>query len=249
MAFVVKPTKTEPQIVWEDTHFVVVEKPHGMPTAPLKEDDTDNLVYFITEKYPKAKNVKGKKSVEYGLLHRLDSETHGLVVMALDQSSYDFLQNEQLNNRFHKYYTAFCNITDVAVRQTDTEFLIQSYFRPYGIKGRKVAPVSVEEFNQKTHIAKKCSSVLYTTRVIKIEKEQENYYKVLCCLTRGFRHQIRSHLSWMKYPLIADKLYNEDCIEENIPLQLHACAVSFIHPVTGKKVFVSLRDFFTSETR
>ncbi len=249
MAFIAKTVSTEPKIVFEDTHFVIAEKPHGLPTAPLKEDETDNLVSFITYKYPQAKTVKGKKTIEYGLLHRLDTETHGLVVMALDQSSYDFLQNEQLNDRFLKYYTAYCNTINVNIEQVNNEYLIQSYFRPYGIKGKKVSPVSVEEFSKKSHIAKKCSPVLYTTRVIKTEKEQKNYYKVLCCLTRGFRHQIRSHLAWKNYPIISDSLYNENGIEENVPLQLHASAVSFVHPATGEKVFVSLSEFFTSDTR
>ena len=249
MAFIAKPTNTEPKVVWEDNHFVIIEKPHGLPTAPLKEDDTDNLVSFIIEKYPQAKTVIGRKTIEYGLLHRLDTETHGLVVMALDQTSYDFLQTEQQNDRFLKYYTAFCSYTDAQIGLVCTEYNIQSYFRPYGIKGKKVAPVSVEEYNNKAHAAKKCSPVIYTTRVIKIEREQENYYKVLCCLTRGFRHQIRAHLAWKNYPIISDSLYNGVGMEENVPLQLHASAVSFVHPVTGEKVFVSLREFFTSDTK
>ena len=86
-------------------------------------------------------------------------------------------------------------------------------------------------------------------KVIKTEKEQKDYYKVLCCLTRGFRHQIRAHLAWKNYPIISDSLYNGVGMEENVPLQLHASAVSFFHPVTGEKVFVSLREFFTSDTK
>ena len=173
MAFVAKATNTEPKVVWEDNHFVIIEKPHGLPTAPLKEDDTNNLVSFIVEKYPQAKTVIGRKTIEYGLLHRLDTETHGLVVMALDQTSYDFLQTEQLNDRFLKYYTAYCNTINVNIEQVNNEYLIKSYFRPYGIKGKKVSPVSVEEFSKKSHIAKKCSHVLYTTRVIKTERNRK----------------------------------------------------------------------------
>ena len=249
MAFVAKPTNTEPQIIVADSHFVVVEKPHGLPTAPLKADDKNNIVSFIVEKFPQATTVKGKKAVEYGLLHRLDTETHGLVVMALNQKAYDFLQNEQQNDRFFKTYTAFCRPENTNDIHQNTEYLIQSYFRPFGEKGKKVAPVSIAEYNEKPYIAKKCSPVLYTTNVIKTEPEQEIYCKVSCCITRGFRHQIRAHLAWKHYPIVSDRLYNEAGNEENVPLQLHASALSFVHPATGKKVFVSLRDFFTSETR
>ena len=248
MAFITKPTNIKPVIHYEDSNIVVVEKPHSLPTAPLMTNDSNNLVSFVIEKYPKAKSVKGRKAVEYGLLHRLDTDTHGLVVFALNQHAYDFLQIEQEKNRFIKTYTAFCNGQKAGVQKYD-EFVIESYFRPYGEKGKKVLPVSTEEFKIKKYSAKKCAPNLYQTIVKSIETEQTDYYKITCCITRGFRHQIRAHLAWLDYPIISDRLYNDKVENLYIPLQLHASAVSFTHPETGERLQFSLSEFFTSETR
>ncbi|MBO7484624.1 MAG: RNA pseudouridine synthase [Spirochaetaceae bacterium] len=248
MAFIAKPTNTKPVIHYEDSDIVVVEKPHGLPTAPVKTDDTDNLVSFVVENFPKAKSVCGKKCIEYGLLHRLDTDTHGLVVFALTQQAYDFLLSEQDSNKFIKKYTAFCNGQKAGEKKHD-EFVIESYFRPFGEKGKKVLPVSKEDFEIKKYSAKKCAPSLYRTTVESVEQEQKDYYKITCYITKGFRHQIRAHLAWINYPIISDRLYNADIEDLSIPLQLHASAVSFSHPSTGERLVFSLRDFFTSETR
>ena len=248
MAFIAKPTNTRPVIHYEDSHIIVAEKPHGLPTAPLKTDDNNNLVTFVLENFPQAKLVLGKKNIEYGLLHRLDTDTHGLVVFALTQQAYDFLQSEQESGNFFKTYTAFCS-GPKAGEQKQGEFIIESYFRPYGENRKKVLPVSAEDFETKKYSAKKCAPDLYRTVVKSIEPEQKNYYKITCCIKRGFRHQIRAHLAWINYPIISDRLYNEKVENPQIPLQLHASAVSFAHPATGERLLFSLSDFFTSETR
>ena len=59
MAFVAKPTNTEPQIVFENTHFVVVEKPHGLPTAPLKEDDKNTYFNYQRQIRNKLSKLEG----------------------------------------------------------------------------------------------------------------------------------------------------------------------------------------------
>ena len=78
-----------------DKPYLVIYKPKGLPSAPLTTDDKDNALTQACAMYPQIKSVCGKKAIEYGLLHRLDTATDGLIVIAASQECYDFLQNEQ----------------------------------------------------------------------------------------------------------------------------------------------------------
>ena len=84
---VFEPTKDKP--------FLVIYKPKGLASAPLSPEDTQNALIQAAAMYPELKNVCGKKPIEYGLLHRLDTATDGLMVIAASQECYDFLSAEQ----------------------------------------------------------------------------------------------------------------------------------------------------------
>ena len=80
--------------------FLVIYKPKGLASAPLVEGDTENALAQAIEKFPEICGVHGKKKIEYGLLHRLDTATDGLMVIATTQECYDFLTEEQREGRF-----------------------------------------------------------------------------------------------------------------------------------------------------
>ena len=90
--------------------FLVIYKPKGLPSAPLSADDKNNALSQALEAFPELDQVHGKKEIEYGLLHRLDTATDGLMVIAATQECYDFLSNEQREGRFIKTYSAQCDI-------------------------------------------------------------------------------------------------------------------------------------------
>lgn len=77
-----------------DSPFLVIVKEPHLPSAPLFEGDKSVLT-LAAEKYPEILSVKGKKEVEYGLVHRIDTETSGLVLIATTQKSYDNLTSAQ----------------------------------------------------------------------------------------------------------------------------------------------------------
>lgn len=196
------------------TPFLVISKPQNLPSAPICENDTNNALSMAINLYPEIKNVKGKKSIEYGLLHRIDTATKGLLLIATTQEFYDYLQNEQKENRFIKYYKATCLISKLKIEGFEdspindiskTPFEIESYFRYYGVGRKSVRPVSK---NSSKIILKKIeNNKIYKTE-IKILSKNENTACVLCSITQGFKHQVRAHLAWCGLPIKGDKTYN-----------------------------------------
>ena len=111
--------RAEPCIVRETAHWAVVYKPPHLPTAPLRADERNTLVYWFLHSPEVQKQsaeyglrsreaqVRGKKAIEAGLLHRLDTDTRGLVLFAKDQAVYDFLAARQEAGQMIKTYCAF----------------------------------------------------------------------------------------------------------------------------------------------
>ena len=111
--------RAEPCIVRETAHWAVVYKPPHLPTAPLRADERNTLVYWFLHSPEVQKQsaeyglrsreaqVRGKKEIEAGLLHRLDTDTRGLVLFAKDQAVYDFLAARQEAGQMIKTYCAF----------------------------------------------------------------------------------------------------------------------------------------------
>ena len=208
-----------PLIVFESEDFLIADKPHGIPTVPLKEQNPDGtLLGMVSAQYPEVLNVCGKNPWEGGTCHRLDTATAGIVVFARTQTFYDYLQGTQQADLFVKTYRAetvesdFLKGSDIQI-EDNREFRIMSYFRAYGKGSKAVRPVQ--------DIRRADSPVLYTTMTIK------NGEAFTCTISRGFRHQIRAHLAWIGYPIKGDCLYGTgietdtmelDCLKVQFPL-------------------------------
>ena len=221
-----EPTEKEP--------FIILNKPKGLPSAPLKKDDFSALSY-ASDKYPACMDVRGKKDVEGGLVHRLDTDTDGLLLIAMTQDFYDFIQDAQDRRLFVKTYSATCtrllNHEDdsyppcpINAVETGKEYKISSYFRHYGPSRKCVRPVTDES---PLMARKKAGSVLYETS-IKIMCMDKDAVQVECKIAKGFRHQVRCHLAWLGFPVIGDKLYNP--IKTDGQMQFSATGMSFPLP-------------------
>ena len=232
----------------EKEPFLIIYKNAGLATAPLSKDDKNNALAISAELYPEINQIQGKKTIEYGLIHRIDTPTKGLVLIATSQDFYDYIQNEQKENRFIKTYKATCeeNLNNTELLQgfpkTDLTFhqkllknetiTIQSYFRSYGENNYCVRPVT--ESCSKIIKNKVGKFKLYSTtiKLNRIIKENEKIkYEFLCSLTSGFRHQVRAHLCWLGFPIIGDKIYNCTCNNSNsvepTEMQFEATSLSF----------------------
>lgn len=225
--------------------FLVIYKPKGLASAPLVEGDTENALAQAIEKFPEIRMVHGKKEIEFGLLHRLDTATDGLMVIAMSQKCYDFLNEEQKVGRFIKFYTAECDILPDNSKilggfPPNTPSFKQSmitttsYFRPYGEGRKEVRPVT--EKSGKAALAKLGKPKLYTTEIT-IEKKNNTTAIAECSITEGYRHQVRCHLAWVGFPVKGDTLYNSNYKENNSDikkaenvLKFSATKISFEYP-------------------
>ena len=200
-------------IVFENNDFIIADKPHGLPTVPLKNKNEDTLLSQVAAVCPDVLTVKGNNPWEGGALHRLDTATSGLVMFAKNIDFYNYMLEVQKKDGFLKRYTAQSDITD---KKTDT--VVETYFRHFGPKGVMVKPV--------TDISKAESPRLYTTK-IKSLYNTENTTVYQCVITRGFKHQIRSHMAYIGHPITGDSLYNPEYKDKKTDLLLTCTGLVF----------------------
>ena len=248
--------------------FLVINKPAGIPSAPLSPDDKKNAFSQSAAHIPQLLEVRGRKEIEHGLLHRLDTQTSGLLLIAATQECYAFLQEQQKNNLFQKTYTAKCAVlpenpeklsgfpertAGMQAFKTNPHQTITlcSYFRNYATGNKEVRPVTQTSGKA---AQKKCrSDKKYETKVTVIEKK-DGILTAQCSITAGYRHQVRCHLAWLGIPVINDRLYNFrartqpecECSADAgtdadfSGMQFFATGLSFINPATGERIYFSM---------
>ncbi len=228
----------EPFIVRESDSWVLVWKPHDIPTAPLARNEQGTLLEWILTRIPQAASVRGKKEIEHGLLHRLDTGTEGLVLVAKTQTTFDFLDEAQKASKIIKSYRALCSRSNTPLIDPSTvfPFTIQSRFRSRGPGGREVKALFMGDRGYDE------AKYDYRTTIVSIKRiqiDERTIYAVACRLDRGARHQVRSHLSHAGYPILGDRLYNDDCVE--VPLQLCANGIDFPDPDSNSPVSILIQ--------
>ncbi len=233
----------------EKEPYAVVYKPSGLPSAPLGEGDIENAFSRTAEFFPECREVHGRKKIECGLLHRLDTETSGLLLVAAEQAFYDFMQTEQDAGRFLKKYRAECDVfpenpnvlggfppsLDFTPR-TSAAFTVESFFRNFGAGGREVRPVTVD--SGKSALKKLGTNRIYRTG-IRIALLHDGKAEVECSIVRGYRHQVRCHLAWLGLPVECDGLYNSRCAEPGV-MKFFATEIQFRNPRTDEEVVYSV---------
>lgn len=220
--------------------YVILEKPSGLPTAPLNQQDENNALFQAICLYPELKEVTGKKPVEYGLIHRLDTVTRGLVLIAQTQSFYDYIINQQNLNLFTKTYSAICkyNLENAQkltgfppaqkiIFESGKQYEIKSMFRPFGQGNKEVRPVT--NLSNQAAQKKVGKPVEYKTNIT-IKDVKGEYCSVECKIKAGFRHQVRNHLAWIGLPIVNDSLYNCESVGTENEIDFIASGLEFYYP-------------------
>ncbi len=224
MCFMVTPSFT---LIDETSHYIVVLKDHGLPTVPLKKEiHSDSLLKQVSSLYPEVLLLTHEGLV----LHRLDTATRGLVLIARSVEAFYYFQEEQRRGRFEKRYHALSSFCDelpsgyppqnFTLQIPGTTHIVSS-FRPYGKGRREVRPTTDQS---SSHIKKKGSDTLYTSHVTYLKRKDESHHLFSVSLHQGFRHQVRNHLCWAHYPIIGDPLYGR---QESQFLHLIASKIRF----------------------
>jgi 23S rRNA pseudouridine1911/1915/1917 synthase len=225
------------RILEENKLFLVVVKPAGLPTVPLATDPKAlSLLTLLAREYPEVAAPLGMQKHEGLVLHRLDTATCGLVLVARDVGTYDVLLDFQERGSIKKQYMASVAPRDPGAGfpsphpelKEDEAVVIESRFRPFGPKRKAVRPVS----SSSSTIAKmKGGEREYRTTVQVVGVNSEGDLVCGCNLERGFRHQVRCHLAWTGHPIVGDLLYGG---REDNELHLAATGLEFPEPSTGR---------------
>lgn len=200
------------KVLHEDPDFIVVEKPAGMDIHPLKAEESGTLFQAVIARFPEIAGI-GPSPREGGLLHRLDRDTSGLVMLARNSQAFDFLKTEFQKRRIEKEYMALVENEGVLdSKQHSIELPIDHH--PKNKKKMKVDP--------------KGRSALTFFQAVE-SYEGASLLKIQ--IPTGVRHQIRVHLAYEGFPILGDTLYGQIDYPDDIPrLFLHATRLSFRHP-------------------
>ncbi|MDZ7672191.1 MAG: RluA family pseudouridine synthase [Halanaerobiales bacterium] len=201
-------------IIYEDQDIIIINKPIGLIVHPVKGNKTDTLVNALLAHTDKLGNING--TIRPGIVHRLDKNTSGTIVVAKSKDSLNNLLKQFKNRDTNKVYRTILKGT-----------------LPYN-SGTIDAPIGRDPKNRTKMAVIKNNSKKAVTE-FKVLKRYKDYTYVEVNLKTGRTHQIRVHFSHLGYPIIGDKRYGstEELFELNYQL-LHAYKLGFYHPKTKK---------------
>lgn len=213
------PEKIPLDIIYEDEEIVVVNKPSGMVVHPACGHYTGTLVHALLAHCGSLSQAGGQ--TRPGIVHRLDKETSGVILAAKTENAHCRLAEQFASRQVKKKYLAI--VRGRVVRQ---EGVIHLPIGRHPVNRKKMAVIVKGEGRSRQA----------ETRYRVLER-----FKQATCLelepTTGRTHQIRVHLSALGHPILGDSVYGGGVPSLKIPrLALHAAAVTFIHPGSGKSL-------------
>lgn len=216
-----KIEKNNLKIIFEDGHLLIIEKPSGIVV-----NDSQTTTHLLTlqnmlvkENYPLAKDRERRS----GIVHRLDKETSGIMIVAKTKDSFENLQAQFKERKVKKTYLALL------------------HGRLKEKKGTISLPVNRLPWNRKRFGVLPGGRDSLTDYIVlsEYEKDKESFSLVEFHPKTGRTHQIRIHAKYLNHPIVSDSLYagRKTSRKDRIwcpRLFLHAAKISFFHPVTNK---------------
>lgn len=218
-------------IIYEDDDIIVINKANNLVVHPGAGNFDNTLVNGLLFNMKELSSVNQESRP--GIVHRLDKQTTGLLIVAKNNQSHYFLAQELKNHEIIREYIALVHGKIKAQSGT-----IDAPIARDKVHRRKMA---VNEANAKAAITH-----------FKVLETFNNYSLVSCQLETGRTHQIRVHFQWINHPVVNDPTYSKFPVEDsNLGQYLHAYKITFKHPRT-KKVMVftaELPDFFQNRLK
>jgi 23S rRNA pseudouridine1911/1915/1917 synthase len=201
----------ELRLAYEDEHLLVVDKPAGLVVHPASGHATGTLVHALVGV------AAGGDEERRGIVHRLDRDTSGLMVVAKTEQAYARLQ------------------ALVRGRKLEREYLALVRGKPQSLRGRIEAPIGRDRNDPLRHSLDTDTPRDAVTHFELVELLAEHAL-LRVRLETGRTHQIRVHLAAIELPVSGDRLYG---VKGDLGLErqfLHAARLAFAHPVTGEGV-------------
>jgi 23S rRNA pseudouridine1911/1915/1917 synthase len=206
-------SEPELQVPYEDEHLLVVDKPAGLVVHPGAGNPSGTVVQLLA-----GKAGGGDDAERPGIVHRLDRDTSGLLVVAKDDNVYR-------------------KLTDlVRARGLERTYLALVHGRPRSRTGRIEAPIGRDR-RDATRISLDTDTPRAAVTHFDVEQLWNEHALLRVRLETGRMHQIRVHLAAIDLPVVGDAVYGVR--DERLGRQfLHATRLAFPHPVTGERVDV-----------
>jgi 23S rRNA pseudouridine1911/1915/1917 synthase len=201
------------RIAYEDEHLFVVDKPAGIVVHPAPGHATGTLVHGLL-----GRAAGGEAPERPGIVHRLDRDTSGLLVVARDEEAYRGLRNLVRRRALERRYKA----------------LVRG--RPRSWRGRIEAPIGRDRHDP-TRISLDTDAPRDAITHFEVERLLDDHALLDIRLQTGRTHQIRVHLTAIGLPVVGDSVYGAP--DTQLARQfLHAWRLAFPHPLTGEQVEV-----------
>ena len=241
-------------ILYEDQELAVIHKPEGMLSVPGKDAQQPSIYSWARKQFPEATGPL--------IVHRLDMATSGLMVIAKTEFAYHRLQEQFTSHQVQKRYVAIvcCKDKDMAQRIKDAAKMISLPLMPdyldrprqivnheqgkeaiteYEVLGSEERRVKSEEFNSAANHEVQSSN-------LKVQSSNLNVQCIRLALypKTGRTHQLRvhcAHREGLDAPILGDPLYGNVKADR---LYLHAEAITFKHPLTGKEIHIERKADF-----
>ena len=199
-------------IVYEDDDVIVVNKKSGMVVHPAPGNYSGTLVNALMFKSSSLSKINGE--FRPGIVHRIDKDTSGLLIVAKNDKAHAVLADELKDKKIKRKYIALVD----GIINHDT--------------GTIDAPIGRDVNDRK----KMCVTNINSKEAIthfKVIQRLKNATLLECILDTGRTHQIRVHMKYINHPIVNDPVYNKN-LYGDFGQMLHAKEIEFIHPTTGK---------------
>ncbi len=211
----VRPEKIDIDVLYEDNDIIVVNKPQGMVVHPAAGNYSGTLVNALME-YCEGRLSDINGVIRPGIVHRLDKDTSGVLVVAKNNTAHEKLSELFKNHDITRKYIA---LVEGVIREDSGT--IDAPIGRHPVERKKMSVIARRSRKAVTHF-----------RVLERFKSATH---VELTLETGRTHQIRVHMSHIGHPVIGDRVYGRKKQKYNVPGQaLHARVLGFRHPTTGE---------------
>lgn len=202
-------------IVYEDDDIIIVNKPSGMVVHPGAGNKDHTLVNALKYHTDKLSDINGIERL--GIVHRIDKDTSGLIIVAKTNKAHEILGEYFKNHSIKREYIALlCGVLPHDTATIDA---------PIGRDEKNRLRMTVTPNNSKRAITH-----------LQVLKRYKDYTLVKARLETGRTHQIRVHTKYIGYPVYNDPVYASKS-EGDFGQFLHSYSMEFIHPITKEKMY------------
>lgn len=211
----IEPEEMDLDIVYEDNDIMIINKPSGIVVHPGNGNYKGTLVNGLMYYTNNLSDVNGE--IRPGIVHRIDKDTSGLIIVAKNNKTHEILGDYFKNKNITRTYIALVKgeigtnggTIDAPIGRSDKD-------------RKKMAVTAKNSKNAITHFT--------------VLKRYKGYTLIKCKLDTGRTHQIRVHMAYIGHPVYNDPVYTNDKCSD-FGQFLHSYSMEFIHPITKEKMY------------